>query len=319
MNETIKKYLGDGVVTQLPPAQQFNPIAHGTKLPNNTTECVSQTRSLEVSPRVAAEILMSNEWYQASRGRIPNRAINESRVLGELTLLFDLMQSGNFAPHRSTLGITEDGRLVEGQGRLLTQLKAGRTYTYTIDVVKNDQRSVSQYLGSTRGTTATTSLAQLWEITFGLTKKQAVIAQQVFNGTVWYDEGILGAAERSSTKAAICQQETLPSDIRRIAEIYASSKVPKGISASALATIELLALRKGHSEKKIEAFRAGVITGVELKARDPRFVVREFLIRRQQGKNIRYQSQIGYLKSAFDRFIAGSDMSKVSAPEIVKF
>jgi hypothetical protein len=319
MNEATKQFLGEDVVNSLPIPKQFNPLSVGAKLPNDTTACVSQTRKVTTTPELIAAMLMSNEWYQSNKGRIPNRAINESRVLGELTLLYDLMEAGNFASHRSTLGVTEDGRLVEGQGRLLAQLKSGKTYEYTVDVVKNDQRSVSQYLGSTRGTTATTSLSQLWEITFGLTKKQAVIAQQVFNGTIWHEEGILGATERSSTKAAVCQQETLPADIREVAVTYSSTKVPKGISASALATIELLALRKGHALKKVEAFRVGIITGTELKARDPRFVVREFLTRRQQGKNIRFQAQVGYLKSAFDKFITGSDMSKVSSPEIVSF
>lgn len=318
MNDTIKQFIGEEALGRLPLPRQINPVAIGTKLSNKTTTCVSQTRNIEVSPAVAGQMLMSNEWFQAAKERIPNRAINEARILGEITMLYDLMMSGEFAPHRGTLGITEDGRVIEGQGRLFAQIKANKTYTYIVDIVKNDQRSVSQYLGATRGTTATTSLSALWEITFGLTKKEAVIAQQVFNGTIWHDEGILGATERSSTKAAVCQQETLPVDIRQVAEIYASRKIPKGISAPALATVELLARRKGYAERKIEEFRNGVL-GVELKARDPRFVVREFLVRRQQGKNIRYQMQVGYIKNAFDKFVTGSDMSKVSAPEIVKF
>jgi hypothetical protein len=319
MNKTIQAFLGNEIVAALPSPAKINPLTLGEPLPNNITESVSQTREITVDPPLAGRLLMSNEWFTTAKGRIPNRTINESRALGELTLLVDLMVGDEFAPHRSTLGITEDGRVIEGQGRLLAQLKSKKTYTYVVDIVKNDQRSISQYLGSTWGTTAPTTLAQLWEITFGLTKKQATIAQQMFNGVLWHDEGILGTGLRTSTKAAVCQQETLPTDIRDISYVYANSRVPKGVNASALATIELLATRKGHSLRKIETFRTGILTGTELKARDPRFVVREFLMKRDKGKPIRYQAQIAYIKSAFDKFITNSEMSKVSAPDIVKF
>jgi hypothetical protein len=321
MKEQIKEFLGPTAVRSLPTPKQFDAQSLGEKLPNSTTKCVSQTRRIIVTPQIAAEMLMGNEWASDTRKKEPNRRINESRVMGELTLLFDLMIEGNFAPHRSTLGVTEDGRLIEGQGRMLAQLKAGLTYSYTVDIVKNDQCSVAQYLGATRGTTATTSLAQLWEITFGLTPKQAVIAQQVFNGVQWHDEGILGGIERTSTKAAICQLEKLPADIRRVSELYASSKVPKGISAPALATIELLAIRKGYSDTKVNAFREGLLRGTDLRARDARYILREFLIGRRSApkQNIRYQAQVGYIKQAFDKFVAGADMNRVSAPALVKF
>lgn len=319
MNEATKNFLGEDTVLHLPQPTQFNPLSVGKRLPNNTTECVSQTREITITPELAGVILMSNEWYAAHQGRLANRAIKESRVLAELAVMEEAMASGQFAAHRSTLAITEDGRLVDGQGRLLVQFKLGKTYTYVVDVVKNDQRSVAQYLGVGRGTTATTSLAQEWEIRFGLTPRQSSIAQQVFNGTIWHAEGILGSAQRSSTKAAVCQQTTLPTDIRDVAQVYASTKVPKGVSAPALATIELLARRKGISPTKIVAFREGVLTGTEMKARDPRYVIREFLTRRDKGKPIRYQPQVGYLKAAFDKFITGGDMSKVSAAKVVQF
>ncbi len=321
MKEQLMEFLGKRIVEALPTIKPFDATVLGTKLPNNVTGCVSQTRRIVVTPQIAAAMLMGNEWSLENRQKSPNRRINESRIFGELTLLFDLMVEGNFAPHRSTLGVTEDGRLIEGQGRMLAQLKAGMTYEYTVDIVKNDQSSIAQYLGATRGTTATTSLAGLWEITFGLTSKQAIIAQQVFNGISWHEEGILGGSERTSTKAAICQLEKLPADVRRVSELYASIKVPKGISAPALATIELLALRHGYSTTKIDNFREGLLTGNDLRARDARYVLREFLVSRRSSPkvNIRYQAQVGYIKQMFDKFVSGAEVSKVSAPKIVKF
>jgi hypothetical protein len=318
MNDAVKNFLGDKIVNSLPEAKQFNPTIVGIKLPNNTTDCVSQTRSLVVTPDVAAAILMSNEWYVKTKGKAANRVISETRVNGELRILFNLMVEGQFAPHRSTLGITSNGRAIEGQGRLLAQLKAGLTYTYTVDVVLDDQRSVAKYLGASRGSTASTSLSQIWEITFGLTKKQASIAQQVFNGVLWHEEGILGGTERTSTKAAVCEKETLDSDLRTVSEIYAGLKIPKGINPSALATIELLALRKGYAAKKVEAFRERVISGIHDTAKEPCWYLREKLTRRDSGRPVRYQTQVGWIKGAFDKFMIGDAMTRVDS-QIVSF
>lgn len=311
MNEVIKAFLGEEIVNKLPVPKKIDPTLLGTKLPNNRTECVSQTRSVTVTPQMAAELLMSNQWVEDNTDKNPNRTISKSRADGELVLLHNLMVDDQFAPHRGVLGMTEDGRLIEGQGRMFAQIKAGKTYEYTLDVVKSSQSYVSQYLASTRGTTATTSLSQLWEINFGLSRKEAGIAQQIFNGTQWHDEGILGSTVRSSTKAAVCGQTTLRADIREAAEFYAHVKVPRNINASALATIEVLAKRAGLPEKKITEFRDGVLTGNDLSARDPRKEVREFLANRAKGRTVRYQAQIGYMKAAFDKFLTNSKVNSV--------
>jgi len=318
MNEATAKFLGEELVNKFLVSKKIDPTKFGTKMEKNTTDAVSQTRSITVTPELAIVFLSSNEAFD-KLGRLANRPIKASRTAGEITMLYELMMKGQFAPHRGVLGITEDGRLIEGQGRIIALLKANKTYTFAVDIVRPEQRFVAQYLGATRGTTATTSLAEQWMINFGLTPRQASIAQQVFNGTIWHEEEILGSTLRSSTKAAVVQQTSLPVDLREIAVFYSKAKAPKNVNVSALATIELLAKRKGLSVKKIEDFRDGFLSGLTINARDPRKVVRDFLMGRPKGKTMRYQTQIGYMKSSFDKFMTNADMLKVSAVEVVRF
>jgi hypothetical protein len=318
MNEAVKNFLGEAVVKTLPIATRINPFNYGKKLPNNVTPDVIETREITFTPQVMAAWLMSNEAAIA-KGKIPNRAIGKPRAEGELVMLYELMKAGEFAPHRGVLAVTEDGDFIEGQGRGLGQLKAGKTFTYTVDIVRSGQAHVANYLSATRGTTSTTSLSQLWEIYFGLGKKQAGLAQQIFNGILWHDEGNLGTNLRTSTKAEVCGLTRLPQDIRDTSAYYTNAKVPRNINAAALATLEVLAKRHGWAAAKVDAFRDGVLTGDMLPARDPRKTVREWLINRPKGNTVRFQAQIGYLDAALRKYMMGAAMNKIQGSSVVSF
>jgi len=318
MNEAVKTFLGESIVKTLPVPVRINPFNYGKKLPNNITPDVIETREIIVTPAVIAAFLMSNE-AAIEKGKVPNRAIGKPRAEGELVMLYELMTSGEFAPHRGVFAITEDGDFIEGQGRGLAQLKAGKTYTYIVDIVRAGQAHVASYLSATRGTTSTTSLSQLWEIYFGLGKKQAGLAQQIFNGTLWHEEGNLGTTLRTSTKAEVCGLTRLPQDIRDTSAYYTKVKVPRNVNAAALATLEVLAKRHGWNATKVDSFRDGVLSGDMLPARDPRKTVREWLINRPKGNTVRYQQQVAYLDAALRKHMIGSDMNKLQGSTIVSF
>ena len=277
-----------------------------------------EIRRIEVTPKIAAACWASNEYYLEQEEWVPNRIIGTPR-LGELSLLSQRMEADLFVPSQASIAVTTDGRLVEGQGRLLCQMKTGKTYTYTVDVINSGQRDVLQYSNGTRGTTAPVTLSQQWVIGFGLLPKVALMAQQIFNGLEWHDEGILGSTTRTPTKTALCNTMSLPKDLKTVAELYASRKIPKNVNSAALATIELLASRSGINSQKIEDFREGVLTGDNLRAKDPRKVLRENLMSRAKGRTVRFQEQVSYIKYSFDKFISGSDQHSFRGAGVVTF
>jgi hypothetical protein len=320
VNQVVKDYLGEGLISTLPEAAQLSPMTLGkVKADIKPTECTLETREIVITPAVAGKIVMSNEWVFLNSDKIPNRCITKTRAENEMVVLFNLMNTDQFQPHQGVLAGTPDGRWIEGGGRVINQIKSGKTYTYTVDVVKPDQRSIARYQLKSRAGTALMSNAQGWGMNFGLEPKQSIIAQQIFNGILWHAQGILGSTVRSSTKAAIFQQETLDKDIRILSEFYAHTKVPKNMNVSALATIELLALRAGYSTDKVEAFRNGLLSGTGLETRDARRYVREFLITRQKGRTVRYQEQIAYMKWAFDKFYTKTPVSALRKTSLVTF
>jgi hypothetical protein len=319
MNKAVETFLGAELVASLYVPKPFDIRVMGRYASVGIRDCVEQVLDVLVTPSIARSLFASNEYYQKTFGKLANRIISQARVDAELATLYRLMKTDQFAPHQSTIGVTGQGRTVEGQGRLLAQIKAGKTYTYRVDIVKSEQKHIAAYLAASRGTTSNMTPSQLWEVTFGLPKKQAEIAQQVFNGLLWHEEGILGATMRSSTKDAICEKTSLENDLREIVEQYAKTKGPKNVNLKALATLELLAKRKGFSPSKVEEFFTGFITGTNLGARDPRHVTRKFLIERPQGTTMRYQEQIGYMKAAFDKFMQGADVTKTPKSVLVKF
>ena len=320
INKVVQEYLGDEIIANLPEAAQFSPMTLGkVRTDIKPTECTIETREITVTPEIAMKIVMSNEWVFINSDKIPNRIITKPRAENEMRVLLLLMETDQFQPHQGVLAATPDGRWIEGGGRVINQIKSGKTYTYVVDVVKPDQRSIAKYQLKARAGTAAMSTAISWQINFSLEPKQAVIAQQIFNGILWHYQGILGTTIRSSTKAETYQQETLDKDIREISGWYAHVKVPKNINVSALATIEVLALRNEYSKEKVEAFRDGILSGVGLTTRDARKTVRDFLMGRAKGRTVRYQEQIAYLKWAFDKFYTGVGVTNLGKSKLVTF
>lgn len=303
---------------EVPPAVPLNPMTLGRAIAVvENHQSIQMKRSVEIGPELALALLGSNEAYFQSTGKAPNRGVSKKRTTTELTVLAKTMEENEFYPSAS-LGITTGGRVVDGQGRLMCIVRTGKRYRFDVDVLTDTDQSVSRYITNNRLSTAAATPTETGEIVWGMTKSEASLATQIAQGVAWYEKEILGSNIRPYDWTIFSQGMKLPEDIRQLATLYAKIKTPKGINKAALATIELLARRSGYSSSKVELFREGLITGNDLKARDPRKMLRDFLIQRTKGSVLRYQQQAAYIKSAFDSFIANKDVSKVSS-KIVRF
>src|ERR1035437_5560068 len=128
VNKVVRDYLGEDIVITLPEAAQLSPLTLGKSRPDiKPTECTIETREITVTPTIAARIVMSNEWVFANSDKVPNRGITQARAENEMRVLFMLMDTDQFQPHQGVLAATPDGRWLEGGGRIINQIKSGKT------------------------------------------------------------------------------------------------------------------------------------------------------------------------------------------------
>ena len=250
-------------------------------------------------PRISTEVVTPELASQILERNTSNRNIRQHRVMQ----MASDMANGRWVENGETIKIATDGTLIDGQHRLWAVVESGKSIPLviienlpkeaqaTIDI--GSQRTVADVVGM-RGV----SNANLLSAIATLVLKYQQIPDNVWSGPA-----------AAITKPMVVEfiEQNLP--LLQQATAMAMDLGHIRLRNSAYGAAVFVIASQGSSEY-LEDFHRGVQTGAELGMKDPRLVLRNYALNRnQQHTGWVSQQTMAVVLKAFNAYVRGKEVS----------
>lgn len=252
---------------------------------------VSVDVSIElIDPEKAAIYLLHNK---------SNVALNTRKVKGYAK---DIANDA-WKVNGETIVFARNGNLMDGQTRLNAIIQGGKAVNVIV------VRGVDDDAFLTLDTESKPAAVILKHLGVDKPQEVAAAARLILN----YDSGVLMRTKRARTEIT----SYAAGDDRLVKAAQLACNIRKHIPKGAVAAVIYLGTRGGEYEDKMFDFVHGVATGTEMKASDPRFVLREWFINKhlapdQKGAKTRLQGEdtdvFNAIVSAWNAYVSGREM-----------